>query len=843
MPDISSLWPDTAADLERVARRFYERFQAEHAALLPFLQGITDEAARARCAWRLLNRLMFRRFLQHKGWLAGDADYLFEAPQIEKDHPALEIPAEARQRLAAFFDEYRWRLDERPPRDDHEITPDVLGYVFEQSINQKQMGAYYTKEDVTGYICKHTIIPALFEKAQAQCHAAFQPDGAVWRLLRDNPDRYCYAPALKGLDLPLSPEIAAGINAISRRAGWDRPADPAYALPTETWREVIARRARGQQLRAALAAGTITSINDLITYNLDIQRFAQDVIERCQELELLRAFWQALEQITILDPTCGSGAFLIAALRVLEPLYSACLERMQAFVHGDRPVASASPPTEAGGVPPVSRPAGAGLEDFRDVLMRVAHHPNCRCAILQSIITRNLYGVDIMPEAVEVARLRLFLTLAARREDAAQDEPLPRLDLHLRVGNALIGYTTDEEAGRTVTGTADQLDRSLAAKYGIDPADTDAFTRWRASHQPFHWCIEFDEMVHQRGGFDVILGNPPYVEYAEGTFPYQLPPYRTRACGNLYPCIVERSRTLLHQQGRFGMILPLAAFATRNMIPLIEGVREWFPQSWLSFYHFRPSMLFSGGKVASLPTAIVLAKAQGAPQRFSTSVLKWHTAQRDLLFPTLAYQAITAPPDAENRHYYPKFGAPIENDIMQKLLRHHPVGKYLARTPGANSMYYRSAGGLYWKVFINFPWPYQTTSNKQCTFESEYDRDVFVALFNSSLFWWYYTVTFDTFNLKDYLLFGFRCTYPKDAALLAQLKDCTRRLMDDYRANAEHLKRGATGSYTIYARKSRPIIDEIDRLLGQHYGFTAEELDFILHYDRKYRMGQEAFGE
>src|SRR5579883_3650018 len=109
MPDIPSLWPDTAADLERVARRFYERFQAEHAALLPFLQGITDEAARARCALRLLNRLMFRRFLQHKGWLAGDADYLFEAPQIEKDHPALEIPAEARQRLAAFFDEYRWR--------------------------------------------------------------------------------------------------------------------------------------------------------------------------------------------------------------------------------------------------------------------------------------------------------------------------------------------------------------------------------------------------------------------------------------------------------------------------------------------------------------------------------------------------------------------------------------------------------------------------------------------------------------------------------------------------------------------------------------------------------------
>ena len=66
--------------------------------------------------------------------------------------------------------------------------------------------------------------------------------------------------------------------------------------------------------------------------NLDIRQFAQDVIENCEGPELLRALWNAIEKITVLDPTCGSGAFLFAAVNILDPLYEACLERMEAFV-------------------------------------------------------------------------------------------------------------------------------------------------------------------------------------------------------------------------------------------------------------------------------------------------------------------------------------------------------------------------------------------------------------------------------------------------------------------------------------------------------------------------------
>ncbi len=243
--------------------------------------------------------------------------------------------------------------------------------------------------------------------------------------------------------------------------------------------------------------------------------------------------------------------------------------------------------------------------------------------------------------------------------------------------------------------------------------------------------------------------------------------------------------------------------------------------------------------MANIPTAILLARVDGQEQRFSTSITRWATENRKLLFSTLKYTQITAPHDPANRHYYAKFGQICENAILEKVLGQRCIADYLSRKPNGNNMYYRSAGGLYWKVFLNFPWPYQTTSNKQCTFREEYERNVFVALFNSSLFWWYYSVTFDTFNLKDYMLFGFRFTYPEDKMIVSALSKQCKRLMEDFRKHAKHLKRGETGSYTIYARKSKQILDDIDRILAQLYGLSSSELDFILHYDIKYRMGSE----
>ena len=124
---------------------------------------------------------------------------LFDVHQLEQKYPETDIPDEAFEGLFAFFDQYEWHLDTRPLQNDREINPDVLGYIFEKFVNQKQMGAYYTKEDITEYIGKNTIIPYLFDSARKKCAIAFEPGSALWRLLRDDPDRYIYEPVRRGV--------------------------------------------------------------------------------------------------------------------------------------------------------------------------------------------------------------------------------------------------------------------------------------------------------------------------------------------------------------------------------------------------------------------------------------------------------------------------------------------------------------------------------------------------------------------------------------------------------------------------------------------------------------------
>ncbi|NJL76946.1 MAG: hypothetical protein HC892_19910 [Saprospiraceae bacterium] len=127
-------------------------------------------------------------------------------------------------------------------------------------------------------------------------------------------------------------EIEQGINDVSKRTEWNKPAAINYALPTEIWREVVDRRNRYAEVKSKIDKGNIQQINDFITYNLNIRQFAQDIIENTNDPDLLKHFYKALNNVTIIDPTCGSGAFLFAAMNILEPLYESCIQRMENFI-------------------------------------------------------------------------------------------------------------------------------------------------------------------------------------------------------------------------------------------------------------------------------------------------------------------------------------------------------------------------------------------------------------------------------------------------------------------------------------------------------------------------------
>jgi len=927
-----------AFDVDKVTKSFYGRFQDEHKLFLQAIAGIAAPDDRAWYASLTLNRLMFTYFIQSKRFLDGDIHYLrtkleqtqarfgadqfhtfyrefllvffhdglgahettrspevraligavpylngglFELHEIERANPAIAIPDAAFERIFDFFDEWDWQLDDRPTSNGKEINPDVLGFIFEKYINQKQMGAYYTKEDITGYIGKNTILPWLLEAARKDCAIAFAPDGEVWRLLRDDPDRYLYPAVRLGVDLPLPPEIAAGLADVAQRGGWNHPAADGFALPTETWREHVARRTRCLDLRARLAEGAISQVNDLITDNLDIVTFAQDVIERCEGPETLRAIWKALASVTVLDPTCGSGAFLFAALRLLEPLYEACLLRIAAFV------AEFDRAGEARKAP-----------DFREVLARMADHPNRPYFIRKSIILNNLYGVDIMEEAVEIAKLRLFLALISQAETVGQIEPLPDIDFNIRAGNTLVGFATLAEARRAVLGhivwhqqmpqieqdaeelsrlfdrfreqqtthggrvtkedkaalraklaaLGDTLDRFLAADYGIDPSHlTDPaeyaarLAAWRASHQPFHWFLEFYAIVHAHGGFDVIIGNPPYVEYAKVRSRYTTRHSVVEACGNLYSFILERSFRLIEKAGRFGMIVPVSLLCTERMAQAQRLVLN-SGHSWASSFDMRPSTLFSG---VSQRLTILLTSVSGDRDTIHLGgYRRWHEEERDTLLATQQYLPYAR---LEVRlGYMPKIAHIAELSISNKVtgaslgsfeiigeakpIYVHRIVRYFIKAVDFLPHFQNEAEGIK-----------KSEDYKPFTFRQDLSSALAAAI-NSSAFYWFWHAYSDGFHCgyRDVRAFGLN--HPMTLDTVEALSDLNVSTMKDFRENSHRrsIYSKATGRIEydeISPKQSKPIIDEIDRALAQHYGFTDEELDFIINYDIKYRMG------
>lgn len=902
-------------DIERITKRFYERFKAQHDALLTFLDSIPDEALRRWYASVLLNRLMFLYFIQKKGLLASDLNYLrrhleqsaargadryyidrlcplffdgltrrptertpathsllghipylngglFQRHPIEQQYSdRMHIPDAAFERLFTFFEQYHWHLDEQPLRAENEINPDILGYIFEKYINQKQMGAYYTKEDITEYISRSTIIPHLLDQL-AQHH----PNNwnTLLAKLRAEPDQYIYPAARHGTTHELPNHIISGLAEIQQRAAWNQETPEDFGLPGEIWRETIDRRRRYAEHISAITAGRRTTPSDLVTANLDLQQIAQTLIKQCADAPMLITLWQLLNQLSIIDPTCGSGAFLFAALNILEPLYEACLERMEQLI------------TE----PDNPHETHATL---RSTLAKIDAHPNRRYFILKSIIINNLFGVDIMEEAVEICRLRLFLKLIAQIDKPTPIEPLPDIDFNIRAGNTLIGYATYDDIERTTTSAAsgqhkrlfddtierietrtreidahlvalhqsqttnadqakqllqdrltalkETLNQHLARAYGIDPNKDLTYERWRETHQPFHWFIEFSSIL-KRGGFDIIIGNPPYVGYSKVRRDYTVRGYATEPCGNLYALTMERALTLLRESGRCGMIVPTASVSTESMAEL-HRIYDRHTQ-WHSHYAVRPGKLFVG--VDMNLTISLFHKATDENRCYVTGYRRWSNgarSDRPHIFNTLSY--LRNPQIPNHANPYPKLGTPIEAHLLRHMHNH---GRKLRQytQPIGTTIYYHS-GGRYWrKALLN-----KLSSHYKPITVAPNIAPIVFGLLNSQLFYWYWISNSNCMDVvnREVLDLPTIALDTIDPNPFAALMD---RLLTAYTAsNTTRVRRGAhihVEETNFNVQKAKPIIDDIDRLLAKHYGFNTEELDFILNYDIKYRSGR-----
>lgn len=959
---------DDSAPREKVTKKFYGDFEKQRKAFAEFIDGIplTGKDISEDQRWYtavLIDRLMFLWFLQEKSFLDGKKDYLqsrlaghleakhevsfyksFLAPlffrgfaeertvanrtsieaafgnvpylngglfaqhQLEQRYgEALDVADAAFVKLFAFFDDWEWHLDERPLKSGKEINPDVLGYIFEKFVNQKQMGAYYTKEDITDYIGKNTIIPCLLAKVRSEHPTSF--DALVWPLLQQSGDAYIYPAMLKGVDIAYPADISNGLDTetpdlLARRKPWNKRADDAVSLPTEIWRETIARHQRTREVRSKLASGELRDVGDLITYNLDIRQFAQDLIERCTDVALLKSFWFALagrlprnntdkfrHGLSVLDPTCGSGAFLFAALNILKPLYDATLRTLQA-VRSDALIAGEPPQPEK-------------WDEVDDLLARFAAAGSERAqdyAVIKHIIVNNLYGVDIEEQATEIAKLRLFLKLVALLEPGDDIEPLPDIDFNIRHGNTLVGYATADETEKAVRGTVrgkiagqgnllndawdeislrllavgerynqfqiqqvqrgghvlsidkaalidklaeleETLNYHLAREYGINTTKTVDYEAWKTSHQPFHWYVDFYPIM-ANGGFDVTIGNPPYVEYSKVKTEYRLLGYETIDAGNLYAYVCERCLNAQKPDGYSGMIVQLSSVCTDRMAPLQTTYKDRCSDLWVSNFDDRPGKLFDG--LEHIRAAILIGQVRSGKTEMSlhTTVLnRWYSDSRQNLFPKLEYTNVS---DLVIHGSFPKVGNHNLIDLVSRVSGHKSTVSSAHDSKAQHRVfYYRSP--LYWIRSMDFLPHFELDgANRSVHHFKDFQlrKSAYVpvvgALINSSLFYLWFIVFGNGRNvaLRDIE------TFPGDvekltAAVGLELRDAFNDLMNDFRKNSKvKTRKSGLTIQEFNPSLSKPLMDRIDQTIAEHYGLSQAQLDFVINYDIKYRMGQ-----
>ena len=931
-----------AADRDRVTKRFYDKFKTQQKNFRGFIQGIAGEDDQQWYSAVMLNRLMFIYFIQKKPFLDGNVNYLkdklaemqakfghdkfysfyrfflrrlfheglnqkeprgeelnkllgdipylnggiFDEHELEKKYSDIDIKDEAFEKLFAFFDEYQWHLDDRPLRADNEINPDVLGYIFEKYINQKDMGAYYTKEDITEYISKNTIIPFLFDKAKEKCKIAFEGERTVWDLLQNDPDRYFYDAVTKGIEtanyanytktneiekttLAQLPEnIVIGLdtekpNLLDRRKDWNTKTPEEFALPTEIWRETIARWQRYFEVRQKIENGEVQSINDLITYNLNIRQFAQDVIETWEGPELIRAIYNAITQITVLDPTVGSGAFLFSALNILEPLYEACIDRMQNFVD--------------------ELPADANAQKY---LAQIDTHPSRRYFIYKSIIINNLYGVDIMDEAVEICKLRLFLKLVAQVETADKIEPLPDIDFNIRAGNTLVGFAKLEEVEKAVTKTFDfdnnlgkitdkaedvqclydvfleaqmegddstadfkkelrkkldelntTLNHYLAGEYNVKVDDKVKYDIWLKTHQPFHWFVEFYGII-TKGGFDVIIGNPPYIRSTKLKSDYTVFNYETETCPDIYAWILERVTLLSIQTGRNGMIIPLSLGFSKDFDKIRKVIYKTNSNNWFSSFGRVPAALFSHD-VRVRNIIHIGYKSNNKKHQFTSRLYRWFEKYRTVLVDTLTY-AEYQPELWKNK--IPKVNTQNLVDAFEKLLQKTPktIQHYIAPQKTDFKINFKKTAYNWMNFCKKLPPCFDNNGNlishtqfDEISLLNANEKDLFINILNGKIIFLFWMIIGDDFHVAKWMFLDF----PFDmniipASEVNKLNLLSIELEKEMNQNVQFkLNAGKkVGNYNL--AKCRNVTDKSDFIFSKYLGFKNVWEDIELYYEQ-----------
>ena len=520
-----------ALDVSPVTREFYKVFSQQQLQVVAAVQGLPDEPRRQQhYASVLLTRLMFVYFLQKKFLLDNGNDHYLEQKLAAHRAWAATQPGTPPTFYRRFLRELFFQGFARHPENRDPAVAPLLGTI--PYLNGGLFLAHPIEQEYPDLDLQDEAIQQLLSVfTRFSWNLNDQAGGKADEI---NPDVLGYI-FEKYINTNSSKQKGAG----------------AFYTPTEITTYLCDQTVDGLLLRACNDPEGQPAIKGMPAYHFGtLDELLMHLDDRLAKKLLL----DVLPHLSLLDPACGSGAFLVAALKKLETVYMAVVGYVS---------------------------VKATDTWLRDWLKKAQAHKNLGYFIKKEIITRNLFGVDLMDEAVEIARLRLFLALVATAEKPADLEPLPNIDFNLMEGNGLIGliHIREEDFNRygnnggqidlfapqykdllrqktqrideykgldashlpddtglgplrdAIQGKLDAaretLNQVLLAnlktfKVGFQQARWDAakgkatYTKQSltAAHlrelRPFHWGYEFNRVLVERGGFDAIIANPPW---------------------------------------------------------------------------------------------------------------------------------------------------------------------------------------------------------------------------------------------------------------------------------------------------------------------------------------------
>ncbi|MEW6180945.1 MAG: DNA methyltransferase [Chloroflexota bacterium] len=633
--------------------------------------------------------------------------------------------------------------------------------------------------------------------------------------------------------------------------------------------DYIVRNTVGEKLKELKAAFLQEQRQTLEAYQRAIDADERAALAGLLEEDTLAFVRERVLTLSVLDPAMGSGHFLVNAANLI-----------------------ANAITEMLNEPGIETSLESGAGYWRRWVVE-----NC------------LYGVDLNPLAVELAKLSLWIL------SMAQNQPLSFLNHHLKCGNSLVGARLEEignypfstakqeprqlnlferdpdfkaaveeviARSRLIAGKAtasledvrekkawlDEMERILEGYKAICDLHTSLYfgnqveesqytalvekkdfrlARSLAPQKYFHWELEFPDVCLSRRGFTCITCNPPYDTFKENGFFKKEP---AAGCGNLFGHFITRAVALNQSCGSIGFIVPLS-FACGSSYEIVrQKVYHNFRRLYASHYSIRPNTLFED---VSQRITIFIAHTKGstsACQLYSSKLWRWKKEDQERVVrePNLVYV------DQIGRGIVPKVGAEVGIEIYRHINKSPlTLGELFTRSGSLTYTAYYHNVAMYWIKAYNFkPYfkrekdlnPATSSGIREFHFKDQFDRDLFVLLVNSSLFYYWWITQSDEFHvliseISEFGIHGYE-TFRQNQETVASL---VKELMDDYQKNSA-IKSTALGGSTayyqeFYPRKSRHIINRMDDFIAPIYGLTEEQNRFLKEYDLVWRTDEE----